>query len=73
VKIDDNSYLEKVEEFKYLETTVTNLFSIQVAIKSKLKSWNACYHSVQDLLSTSLLFKNTKIKICRTIILSVDL
>jgi hypothetical protein len=34
-----------------------------------MKSGNACYHSVQDLLSYSLLSKCTKIKIYRTIIL----
>jgi hypothetical protein len=73
MKIDDNSYFEKVEEFRYLGTTITNLFSIQVAIKSRLKSGNACCHSVQNLLSTSLLLKNTRIKIYRTVILPVVL
>jgi len=34
-------------------------------------SGNAYYHSVQNLLSSRLLSKNTKIKICRTIILPV--
>jgi hypothetical protein len=36
-------------------------------------SWsgNACYHSVQNLLSSSLLTKNLKIKIYRTMILPV--
>ena len=62
-----------MEEFKYLGTTVTNQISIQEAIKSSLKSGNACYHSVQNLLSSSLLSKNTKIKIHRTIILPVVL
>ena len=42
-------------------------------IKSRLKSGNACYHSVQNLLSYSLLSKNLKIKIYRTIILPVVL
>jgi hypothetical protein len=37
-------------------------------IKSRLKSGNACYLSVQDLLSYSLLSKDTKIKIYRTVI-----
>ena len=31
-----------------------------------MKSGNACYHSVQNLLSSSLLSKNLKIKIYRT-------
>jgi hypothetical protein len=34
---------------------------------------NACYHSVQNLLSSSLLSKNINIKIHRTIILPVVL
>ena len=40
-------------------------------IKSGLKSGNACYHSVRNLFSSSLLSKN--IKICRTIILPLVL
>ena len=42
--------------------------SIQKEIKNRMKSGNACYHSVQNLLSPSLLSKNVKIKIYRTII-----
>jgi hypothetical protein len=55
------------------EQTQTNRNSIQEKIKSRLKSGNACNHSEQDLLSSSLLSKNTKIKIYRTIILRVVL
>ena len=67
----DNSCTERVEEFKYLGTTLMNQNSIQKEIKSRLKLGNACYHSVQNLLSSSLLSKNLNIKICRTIILLV--
>ena len=67
----DNSSIERVEEFKYLGTTLTNQNSIQEEIKSRLKLGNACYHSLQKLLSSSLLSKNLKIKIYRTIILPV--
>jgi hypothetical protein len=42
----DNSFFETVEEFKYLETALTNQNSIQEEIKSRLKLWNACYYSV---------------------------
>ena len=38
-----------------------------------MKSGNACYYSVQNLLSSRLLSKNVKIKIYRTIILPVIL
>ena len=65
----DNSSFERAEEFKYLGTTLTNQNSIQEKIQSKLKSGNACYHSVQNLLSSSLLSKNLNIKIYITLIL----
>jgi len=54
-------------------TTLTNQNSIQEEIKSRLKSGNACYHSVQNLLSSSLLPKNLKIMIYGTIMLPVVL
>jgi len=38
-----------------------------------LKSGNACYHSVQNILSSMLLSKKLKIKIYRIIILPVVL
>ena len=57
----DNSTFERVEEFKYLGTTLTNHNSIAGEIKSRLKSGNACYHSVQNLLSSRLLSKILKI------------
>jgi len=59
----DNSTFERVEEFKYLGTTLTNQNSIEEEIKSRLRSGNACYNSVQKLLSSRLLSKNLKIKI----------
>ena len=45
----DNSSFERVGEFRYLGTTLTNQNSIQEEIKSRLKSGHACYHSVQNL------------------------
>ena len=54
-------------------TTLTNQNSIQEEIKSTMMSGNACYHLVQNLSSSSLLSKNIKTKIYRTIILPVVL
>jgi len=68
----DNSSFEGVEAFKYLGTTL-NHNSIQEEIKTRLRSGNVCYHSVQNLLSSSLLSINVKINIHRTIFLPVVL
>jgi len=70
---NNNSTFEMVEEFKYLGTTLTNQNSIAEEIKSRLRSGNAYYRSVQNLLSSRLLSKNLKIKVYRTIILPVVL
>jgi len=56
IKTDIISF-ERMEEFKYLGTTLTYQNSIQVELKSSLKSGNACYHSVQNPLYSSLLSK----------------
>ena len=42
-------------------------------MKSRLNSGNTCCHSAQNVSSSSLLFKNIKIKIYRTVILPVVL
>jgi len=56
----DNSTFKRVEEFKYLGTTLTNQNSVPEEIKSRLRSGNACYHLVQNLLSSRLLSKKFK-------------
>ena len=61
IKTDNSSY-ERAEEFEYLGTTLTNQNSIQEKIKSRLKSGNACYYSVQNPLSSSLLPKNLRLR-----------
>jgi len=58
-----------MEEFKYLGTTLTHQNSIPEEIKRRLRLGNACYHSVQNRLSSRLLSKNLKIKIYRTTVL----
>jgi hypothetical protein len=53
--------------------TVTNQNLIQEEIKRIFNSGNACYHSVQNLLSSSMLSKIVKVRIYKTIILPVVL
>jgi len=67
----DNSTFERMEEFKYLGTTLSNQNSIAEEINNRLRSGSACYRSVQNLLSSRLPSKNLKIEIYRTIILPV--
>ena len=60
----ENSTFKRVEEFKYLGTTLTNQNSIVEEIKSRLRSGNTCYHSVQIF---RLLVCNSKISRLRYI------
>jgi hypothetical protein len=69
----ENTSFEMVEELKYLGTILTDQNSIEEEIKSRLKSGNACYNLVQNILLSSLLSKYTKIEIYRTITLPVVL
>jgi hypothetical protein len=62
-----------VSQFKYLGTTITNQNLIQEEIKRRLNSGNACYHSVQNLLSSRLLSENIKVRIYKTMIFPVVL
>jgi hypothetical protein len=72
IKIADRRF-ENVAQFGYLGTTITIRNLIQEEIKRRLNSGNACYHSVQNILSSRLLSRNIKIRIYKTIILPVVL
>jgi hypothetical protein len=57
-----NRSFENVAEFKYLGRTLISHNLTQEEIKSRLKSGNAYFHSVQNLLSSHPLSKNIKLK-----------
>ncbi|KAJ4434990.1 hypothetical protein ANN_23562 [Periplaneta americana] len=72
IKVGDLSF-EEVEKFKYLGATVTNINDTREEIKRRINMGNACYYSVEKLLSSSLLSKNLKVRIYKTVILPVVL
>jgi hypothetical protein len=72
IKIANRSFAY-VAKFKYLGTTLTDQNHMHEEINIRLNSGNACYHSVQSLLASSLLSRNLRVKIYRTIILPVVL
>jgi len=59
MKIDNRSF-ERVEEFKYLGTTLTKQKSAVEEMKTRLKSGNGYYHLVQNLLSSNIDIKKFK-------------
>jgi hypothetical protein len=68
-----NEAFENMAKFKYLEMALTNQNDSHDEIKSRLNLGNICYYSVQNLLSSHLISKNLKIKICKTVILPIVL
>jgi hypothetical protein len=72
IKIANRSF-ENVSQFIYLGMSVTNQNSIQEDLKMECNAGNACYHSVQNLLSSHLLPKSVTIRIYKTVILHVVL
>ena len=62
-----------MEKFKYLGVMVTNTNDIREEIKRRIYMVNACYYSLEKILSSRLLSKKLKVNIYKTILLQVVL
>jgi hypothetical protein len=73
IMAQNSGLFENLPQLKYLQTEVTNQNFILEEIKRRMNSGEACYHSVQNLLSSHPLLKNVAIRIYKTTILSMIL
>ena len=62
-----------MEKSKYLGVTVTNTNDIREEIKRRINMGNACYYSLEKILSSHLLSKKLKVNTYKTTILPVVL
>ena len=53
----ENLSFEKMEMFKYLGVTVTNTNDVREEIKLRINMGNACYYSLEKILSSHLTFQ----------------
>ena len=65
--------MKRWKKFKYLGVTVTNTSDIREEIKRRINMGNACYYSLEEILSSHLLSKKLKVNTYKTIILPVVL
>ena len=68
-----NVSFQNVEKFRYLGVAVTNTNEIREEIKRRINMENACYYSLEKILSSRLLSKKLKVKTCKTNLLPVVL
>jgi hypothetical protein len=76
VSWDQNAYQYldiKIGNSSFEKVSVQVIGNNKIQEKWRLNSGNACYHSVQNLLSSHLLLKNVEVRIYMTIILPVVL
>jgi hypothetical protein len=64
---------EDMKRFKYLGTKLKDQNCMHEELTSRLNSGNACYHSVQSVLSSNLRLRTQSLKYTKTIIMPVVL
>ena len=62
-----------MEKFKYLGVTITNTNDIREEIKRRINMGNACYYSVENILSSRQLSEKLNVNTYKTVILPVVL
>jgi hypothetical protein len=63
----NNSDIERVNQFKYLGSIVTNNSNISSEISHRINMGNTCYYVLRNILRSKLLKKDTKCKIYKTL------
>ena len=71
--VNENLSFENVETLKYLGITITNINNFREEIKRRINLGNACYYSIEKILSSLLLFNKLKANTYGTIILPAAL
>lgn len=66
--IVDNYNFERVPEFKYLGSVITESNEVQTEIKERILSANKCYYAFLPLLRSRLLTRRLKLRVYRVII-----
>jgi len=59
---------QRVQEFKYLRSILTQKNYELTEIKARLQSGNKCYYGLSNLLNPRMISKNLKIQLYRTLI-----
>ena len=73
IVVIENLSFGNVEKLKFLGVMVTNTNGIREEIKPRINVGNACYYSLEQILSSHLLSKKLKVNTYKTIILPVVL
>ncbi|GBN16958.1 hypothetical protein AVEN_182787-1 [Araneus ventricosus] len=68
--VNSNTF-ESVSEFKYLGTTINDQNMLKAEINNRIKSANKCFFGLNKQLRSRLVSRRTKMRLYKTLILSV--